>query len=68
MMDLRLQGKRVRLIQINDPYTDLKPGDEGTVDHVDDTGTVHVNWDSGATLGVVKEAGDRIEIIDRKGG
>ena len=32
---------------------DLKPGDEGTVFHVDDAGTVHVNWDCGSTLGMV---------------
>ena len=46
-------GTRVELVSMDDPYTDLKPGSLGTVDFVDDTGTVHVNWDSGSTLGVV---------------
>ena len=32
-------GMRVRLIRMNDPYTKLKPGDEGTVCLVDDIGT-----------------------------
>jgi hypothetical protein len=47
-------GKRVRLINTSDPYTQLRPGDEGTVDFLDDLGTVHVLWDSGSSLGMVR--------------
>lgn len=47
------KGARVELLSMNDPYTKLKPGDLGTVDFVDDTGTVFVKWDSGSHLGVV---------------
>lgn len=47
------KGTRVELISMNDPYSTLKPGDQGTVDFVDDTATVFVNWDNGSTLGVV---------------
>lgn len=47
------QGTRVELINMNDPYTKLKPGDRGTVSMVDDTGTIFVNWDCGSVLGVV---------------
>ncbi|WP_408632107.1 DUF4314 domain-containing protein [Mobilisporobacter senegalensis] len=46
-------GTRVILVQINDPYTKLQPGDKGTVLGVDDIGTIHVNWDCGSSLGVV---------------
>ena len=46
-------GTRVELIQMNDPYTKLKPGDRGTVSYVDDIGTVHVSWDCGSSLGLV---------------
>jgi len=46
-------GTRVELVSMDDPYTDLKPGSLGTVDFMDDTDTVHVNWDSGSTLGAV---------------
>lgn len=46
-------GTRVELISMNDPYSTLKPGDQGTVDFVDDTATVFVNWDNGSMLGVV---------------
>lgn len=47
------QGCRVELVSMDDPYTKLKPGEQGTVNFVDDTGTVFINWDSGSTLGVV---------------
>jgi hypothetical protein len=46
-------GTRVMLIRMSDPYTNLRPGDRGTVTMVDDIGTIHVNWDRGSTLGVV---------------
>jgi hypothetical protein len=38
---------------MNDPYSKLKPGDQGTVDVIDDIGTIFCNCDSGSTLGVV---------------
>lgn len=44
-------GTRVALVSMNDPYTKLRPGDQGTVIAVDDIGTVHIQWDSGSTLG-----------------
>lgn len=46
------QGSRVRLVEMNYPYTQLLPGEMGTVDMVDSVGTIHVNWDCGSTLGV----------------
>jgi len=46
-------GTRVELVRMNDPYSKLQPGDQGTVDFVDDTGTIFCFWDSGSTLGVV---------------
>ena len=45
-------GTRVMLIRMNAPYTKLQPGTKGTVTGVDDIGTIHVNWDSGSSLGV----------------
>jgi len=38
---------------MDDPYSKLKPGDKGTVTHIDDTGTVFCRWDSGSGLGLV---------------
>ena len=55
-------GCRVELITMNDPYSRLKPGEQGTVTCVDDTGTVFVNWDCGSCLGAVYGV-DRIKKI-----
>lgn len=46
-------GTRVELIQMDDLYSHLKPGDKGTVRFVDDTATVFVDWDCGSGLGIV---------------
>jgi hypothetical protein len=46
-------GDRVRLIHMEDPYTKIPTGTEGTVRYVDDCATIHVNWDNGSSLGVV---------------
>jgi len=48
------RGTRVELVSMDDPYdATLKPGDRGSVMAVDSTGTVHVSWDNGSTLGLV---------------
>ena len=47
------KGTRVELVQMNDPYTSLVPGDQGTVSDIDDTGNVFVAWDRGSSLGLV---------------
>jgi len=54
-------GRRVELVSMTDPYTNLKPGDRGTVTSIDSIGTVFVNWDSGSTLGVAYGA-DKIKL------
>ena len=47
-------GCRVELTKMNDPYrTDLVPGSRGTVQFVDDAGSIHVRWDIGSSLAVV---------------
>lgn len=55
-------GKRIRLISTNDEYTSLQPGDLGTINFVDDTGTVFADWDNGSRLGLLPDI-DRFEII-----
>jgi len=47
------EGTRVELVSMDDPYTKLKPGEKGTVTHIDDTGTIFCRWDSGSGLGLV---------------
>lgn len=46
-------GTRVELVSMNDPYTNLRPGDKGSVSAIDDTGTIFVDWDKGSALGIV---------------
>lgn len=46
-------GTRVMLIEMEDSYSKLVPGSEGTVSHVDDIGTIHVTWDCRSSLGIV---------------
>lgn len=54
-------GERVELVHTDDPHTALKPGDTGTVArHDTNLATVEVNWDSGSTLAMCLDAGDRI--------
>ena len=55
-------GKRIRLIWTDDVYTNLLPGDEGTIDYVDDAGTIFAKWDRGSSLGLVP-GHDRFAII-----
>lgn len=60
-------GDRVRLTAITDTLTTLTPGAEGIVTAIDSTGTVHVRWDDGRQLGLVPEAGDCWQVIERGG-
>lgn len=53
-MDRVQRGDRVELEWTDDAWTKLRPGDQGTVGTIDSQGTVHVNWDSGARLGLVR--------------
>jgi hypothetical protein len=59
-------GKRVWFMRSNDPYTNLKRGDEGVVTHIDALGTVHIKWDNGSTLGMITEEGDRFQVVRDK--
>jgi hypothetical protein len=47
------RGARVELIRMEDPFTELKPGDRGTVVFVDDAGSLEILWDCGSTLSVL---------------
>ena len=46
-------GTKVRLVHMNDPYTQIPVGTIGEVLCVDSLGTLHVMWSNGSTLGVV---------------
>ncbi len=46
------KGTRVELVSMDDPYIKLQPGLKGTVEIIDDAGTIFVRWDNGSSLGV----------------
>ena len=58
----RMEGTRVRLIAMNDRQAPPK-GTEGTVQFVDDAGTIHVQWDTGSSLGLIPGA-DEWKVIE----
>lgn len=57
-------GTRIRLVAMDDVQAP-KAGTLGTVVCVDGVGTIHVNWDTGSSLGLVLEAGDRFEVVNK---
>jgi len=46
-------GTRVELVRMTDPYTKLKPGDQGTVTFVDDCGSVFCDWSNGEGIAAI---------------
>ena len=48
-------GDRLRMVYCADPYNPVPAGTEGTVDLIDDMGTLHVSWEDGRRLGVCLE-------------
>ena len=56
-------GIRVELIRMDDPYTKIPEGTQGTVINVDDIGTIHISWDGYHCLGVVYGK-DSCRVID----
>lgn len=49
-------GDRIQMISCKDPFAPILPGERGTINYIDDAGTLHMRWDhSGRTLGVCLE-------------
>ena len=47
------RGCRVELVRMDDPYREMPPGMQGVVTGVDDSGSIHVDWQNGSSLAVV---------------
>jgi hypothetical protein len=63
-------GRRVRLVSVQDQYTHLLPGDEGTITRVgsDPWGVIyHITWDSGSQLSLCADQ-DRFLILPSQPG
>ena len=61
LRDTYKAGVRVRLIHMYDE-PQMAKGLEGTVEHIDDIGQIHVRWDNGSGLALIVGA-DLFEII-----
>lgn len=57
-------GTRIELTSMNDPYSPVPAGTQGSVDHVDDGGTLHMKWDNSRTLGVIPGV-DQFTVLSR---
>lgn len=59
-------GQRVKLVRFStdssayDDNDHVPAGTLGSIDHVDDAGTIHVRWDNGCRLGLLPDV-DRWE-------
>ena len=62
--DRFMRGDRVALEYTGDPHTRLRAGDEGTVTRYDPgPGQLDVRWDSGSTLSMLLNDGDRVRLV-----
>ena len=48
-------GTRIMLLSMDDPHHPVPPGTRGTVEHVDDSGTTHMNSENGRSFGICTE-------------
>jgi Domain of unknown function (DUF4314) len=58
------RGDRVALEHTGDPHTRLRPGDEGTVTrYAPGLAQLSIAWDSGSTLSMLLDEGDRVRLL-----
>lgn len=57
------KGVKVELIQMDDPQAP-PIGTKGTVEFVDDIGTIHIAWENGSSLGLIPGL-DKFKIIEQ---
>lgn len=55
------KGVRIKLIEMDDIQAP-PPGAMGTVQHVDDAGSIHMSWDTGGGLALIPEV-DKFVIV-----
>ena len=54
-------GVRAVVLKMDDPWP-VEAGMQGSVDHVDDIGTIHVKFDNGRFIGLIPDM-DAFEIV-----
>jgi len=63
MQTQSLEGKRIRMVSMNDDPYPIEPNTMGTIKSVDGIGQIQVQWDNGRTLAVIPNV-DKYEIIE----
>lgn len=63
MITKTLQGKRIKLLSMNDDPYPIEANSMGTIKSVDGIGQLQVKWDNGRTLAVIPDV-DEYEIIE----
>lgn len=58
----KLIGKRIECIFMDDPFA-IPSGTQGTIEHVDSIGQIHMKWDNGRELAINPEI-DSYKILD----
>lgn len=58
------KGCRVELVKMDDPYREMPPGLQGVVTGVDDSGSIHVDWQNGSSLAVIFGEDHAVKIED----
>lgn len=58
-------GTRIKLYYMEDIQA-VPAGTKGTVDHIDDVGTIHMRWDNGSSLGICPDT-DRFHVVGKVG-
>jgi len=58
-------GTRIRLVEMNDPYSPVLPSTEGTVNFIDDQCQLHMDGDNGRTLALIPGE-DRFCVIPKQ--
>lgn len=61
---MKMGKNRIKLIRMEDPYTDLKKGDMGTIIGKNPIGDILVKWDNGSNLTINPNI-DEYEIVER---
>ena len=57
-------GCRVELVKMDDPYRKMPPGLQGVVTGIDDSGSIHVDWQNGSSLAVIFGEDHAVKIED----
>ncbi len=47
------EGTRLECLSMSDPFHPIPSGTRVSVSHIDDAGTIHMQWDNGSSLGLI---------------